>query len=181
MSFEQHRELVEAAAKLMQEECIVDPLDAVRRAAKRLNIKPACVPRAEDVRAALNVRLALFDPHWAKRLENMRRAALQAMEFLAAFHPRVFGGIVEGNVPSGSPIQIECRTDHPDHVLKHLDALKIPTEQRQLLKPGQCKTWFEFKAGDFNFELHTLTLQERGFKTNLRADAEKLRALIGST
>ncbi len=178
MSIERHPELIEAAAKLMQQECIIEPLDALRRAAKRLGIKPVNLPKCDAVRTALSARLLLFDPHLSKRIADMRYAALEAMVFLTEFQPRAVGGVVAGNAPKGSPIQIECRAEHPDQVQKRLEELSIPAQQRQLLKPDWHKTWFEFKAGDFNFELHPLTLQERGCKANLSAGADKLRELI---
>ena len=178
MSNEQHAALIECAAAIMQQEQIEEPPEALRRAAKRLNFTPTRWPKAEQVRQALLARLQLFDPTRAARISSMRRAALEAIAFFAQFQPRAVGGVVDGSAPIGSAIQFECICEHPELLGVRLFELNIPAQQHETLKAGLRRTWFEFTAGDFDFQLRALTQGERGFPAELSADASKLAKLI---
>ena len=178
MLSDQNAALIECAATLMQLERIEDAHDALRRAAKRLNLSPNRWPKAEQVRLALLARLDLFDPDRAARILSMRHAALEAIAFFHEFQPRAVGGIVDGSAAKGSAIQFECRCEHPERLQQRLFELKIPALQLESLKAGTQRTRFEFTAGAFNFQLNVLAEGERGFPVELCADANKLTKLI---
>jgi hypothetical protein len=161
---------------LMHSERISDPIDALKRAAKRLGQSPNRWPKPELVRLALQARLALFDPSTTARVLRMRQAAAEAMAFFPAFNPRLVGGVLEGTALQGSAIEIECLCEHPDQLRMRLDELKIPAQQRQKLSTRSDRTWFEFKAGDFNYALHVITQHEHA--AELGADLGKLKKLL---
>ena len=177
MHNDQNVALIECAATLMQQEQIEDVHDALRRAAKRLNLSPTRWPKVEQVRLALLARLSLFDPEREARISSMRHAALEAIAFFSAFQPRAVGGIVDGSAPKGSAIQFECCGD-PELLQHRLLELKIPAQQHETLRAGSRRIRFEFKAGAFNFEIRVLAAGERGFPSELCADANKLKLLI---
>jgi hypothetical protein len=168
--------LIECAAALMHSERISDPIDALKRAAKRLGYSPNRWPKPELVRLALQARLALFDPDCAPRLLRMRQAAAEAMVFFPAFIPRLVGGVFDGTALAGSAIEIECLCEHPDQLRMRLDELKIPAQQRQKLSARSDRTWFEFKAGDFDYIFHVITQHEHG--AELGADLGKLKRIL---
>lgn len=178
MPNDQTAALIECAATLMQQERIEDAVDALRRAAKRLNLSPTRWPKPEQVRFALLARLALFDPNRASRIASMRRAALEAIAFFSEFQPRAVGGTVDGSAPADSTIQFECRCEHAELLQKRLFELNIPAQQVESLKAGVRRTRFEFSAGAFNFQLRVLKAGEQGFPVELCADASKLATLI---
>ena len=175
---EQNAALIEGAAAIMQQEQIADVRDALHRAAKRLNFTPTRWPKAEQVRLALLTRLQLFDPDRAARIALMRHAALEAIAFFAQFQARAVGGVVDGSAPAGSTIQVECICEHPELLRDRLFELNIPAQQHQTLKAGAQRTWFEFTAGTFDFQLRVLAIGERGFPAELSADAGKLARLM---
>lgn len=178
MPSDQNAALVEYAATLMHLERIEDAHDALRRAAKGLNLSPTRWPKVEQVRSALLARLSLFDPDRAARILLMRHAALEAIAFFHQFQPHAVGGVVDGSATKGSAIQFECRCEHPERLQQRLSELKIPAVQHESLKAGVRRTRFEFAAGAFNFQLNVLAEGERGFPVELRADANKLTKLI---
>jgi hypothetical protein len=184
--------LIELAATIMQEECEDDPTSALKRAAKRLGSTPARWPSVARVRAALTARLALFEPRSVAHLDAARRAALEALAFFTAFKARAVGGLIDGSFPAGGAIQIECVCDTPDQLSARLDELKIPATQHQRHElhrthqpdrsnsGAQLKTWFEFRAGDFNYQLRTLAPGEHGYPADMCADSAKLQRLLNA-
>lgn len=162
----------------MQQEQIADAHDALRRAAKRLNLAPTHWPKPAQVRLALLARLQLFDPERAKRIALMRRAALEAITFFVDFQPRAVGGVVDGSAAAGSAIQFECFCEHPEQLRDRLFELNIPAQQFDKHRANAHHTWFEFSAGAFDFHLRALKLNERGSPLELSANASKLATLI---
>lgn len=150
------RALVEYAARLMHEQAIDDVQDALRRAVRALGLPSARLPSPEQVRAALQSRLDLFSPGSELVLQSMRVAALEAMEFLAEFKPRVIGSVVEGAAQRSDRIRLLCECDTPDVLAQRLDELRIPAEQQQRTEHGELLHAFEFKAGSFDFLLTAL-------------------------
>lgn len=172
------RALVEYAARLMHEQAIDDVSDALRRAVRALGQPSSRMPPVEEVRAALQRRLDLFSPGSAAVLQDMRCAALEAMEFLSEFKPRVVGSVVEGAAQSQDRIRLLCECDTPDALAQRLDELRIPAEQHQhRAARGELLQSFAFKAGKFDFELlaQPARYPERAARS---LNAKQLRQLI---
>lgn len=139
--------LVEAAARIMQEECEPNPARALKTAARRLGTASNRWPSEESVRESLRARLRLFESNSEQRVRAMQKAALEAMQQMQPFEPHAIGGIVDGALPSGSAIALELLAAHPDEVRHWLMELKIPFAQRfTALEPR-----FEFRAGEFSY------------------------------
>lgn len=145
--------LIEAAARIMQEERESSPLRALKAAARRLNLNPQRWPKEDAVRDSLRARLRMFETNAGARLRAMQLAALEAMQQMQQFEPRAIGGIVDGALPIDAPIAIELKAAHPDEVRMWLMQLKVPFEQRfYALEPR-----FEFRAGDFAYCLYVVS------------------------
>ncbi len=168
-------EWVELAAKLMHEESITDPHVAIQKAKKHLRSAISAAPRAEDVLEALRARLRLFEPQSDQRLIQCLNAALEAMHALNAFEPRLCGALAEDIATPKSDIQIEVVAEHLDDVRNVLIELAIPAEQMQSLRNGSLQQWFEFRAGQFGFEVHVIATHQH---RHGRLDPIKLRRHI---
>jgi len=153
-----HARLIDAAARIMQEERESSPMRALKVAARRLNLSTQRWPKQEAVRDSLRARMRMFETDSTSRVRRMQLAALEAMQQMQQFEPRAIGGIVDGALPIDSPIAIELLASHPDEVRMWLMQLKVPFEQRfYALEPR-----FEFRAGDFAYCLYVVCdLQKR--------------------
>lgn len=120
------RALAEEAARLMAEHGIRDFLAAKRKAAERYGVTDGDVlPRNTEIEAALQAYQRLFggESHVAS-LEAQRRVALDVMERLAEFSPRLVGPVLSGTA-----------TRHDD-VLLHAFADRLETLTFRLMDQG---------------------------------------------
>jgi hypothetical protein len=163
---------VELAAKLMHEESISDPHLAIQKAKKHLRDAVGAAPRVDDVLAALRTRLRLFAPNSDQLLGERLNAAIEAMEALQAFEPRLFGALAEDIATPNADIQIEVIAEHLDDLRQALGEMRIPAEQMQTLKNGYLHQWFEFRAGAFSFQVH---VQDPHQRRQGRVDTNKLK------
>lgn len=103
----------------MVDEDVREYIEAKRMAADNLLGRrvgfPALLPSNGEIRAAIVARAAMVDAagHRA-RLAHMRRVALEVMQQLEAFEPRLIGSVATGNIHRNSDIDIQLFTD--DHV-----------------------------------------------------------------
>jgi len=144
--------LIEAAARIMQEECESSPIRALKTAARRLSLSPPRWPKEEAVRESLRARLRIFETDSPTRVRNMQRAALEAMQQMQQFAPHAIGGIIDGALPIDAPIAIELFAAHPDELRMWLMELKVPFEQRFYAQEPR----FEFRAGSFAYCLYVV-------------------------
>jgi hypothetical protein len=97
---------------------------ARRRAARwlsRRKLDPADMPSDAEIHSKLYTLAGLFaDKHQIAALSSMRQAALELMDALAEFQPRLRGCAVDGPVTIGSDIAIEVSADSIDDVLRAL-------------------------------------------------------------
>lgn len=190
---ERRTRLAHEAARLMAEGGIRDYQQAKRKAADRLGIHDdACLPRNREVEEALREYQRLFlgrrQPH---DLRLRREAALQAMEFLARFKPRLVGPVLEGTADASTPVSMHLFSDDADAVARFLDEAGIPAEARSRrlrldrTRDAECPLWL-FVAQDLDFELTVLPslalrqapLSNVDEKPMQRASAAQLRQLL---
>lgn len=129
---ERRQRLAHEAARLMAEGGIRDYHQAKLKAAQRLGIHDdASLPGNREVEEALRQYQRLFtgDAHLAA-LATRRQAALHALEFFAAFHPRLVGPVLEGTADANSPVQLHLHSDDADAIARFLDEQRIPAELR---------------------------------------------------
>ena len=84
--------------------------------------------------------------------------ALPALELLARFDARLAGALTEGPVDARDAIVLHVLSEHPDHVLHHLQEAGIPARiiQSRLHRPREASTALPgagFYAGEREFRV----------------------------
>ena len=128
---ERRHRLANEAARLMAENGMRDYHQAKLKAAERLGIHDdASLPRNSEIEDALREYQRLFQRDGAERLRLRREAALRALEFFAAFEPRLVGPVLDGTADARSPVALHLHSDDPDAVARFLEQHHIPAESR---------------------------------------------------
>ena len=112
------RALAQEAARLMFEHGVDDYGFAKRKAAERLGASEyAVLPKNAEIDAALAEYQRLFaaDTH-ADTIAEQRRAALDAMELLEEFEPRLVGPVLTGTATPHQEISLHVFSDTPEAV-----------------------------------------------------------------
>jgi len=112
------RALAQEAARLMFEHGVDDYGFAKRKAAERLGASEyAVLPKNAEIDAALAEYQRLFaaDTH-ADTLAEQRRAAVDAMELLEEFEPRLVGPVLSGTATPHQEISLHLFSDTPEAV-----------------------------------------------------------------
>jgi hypothetical protein len=162
---ERRHRLAHEAARLMAEGGIRDYHQAKLKAAERLGIHDdASLPRNREIEDALREYQRLFvGDAQAAGLRVRREAALRALEFFAAFEPRLVGPVLDGTADANAPVALQLYTDDADAVPRFLDEHDIPAEARSRrlrLDPQRtidAPVWL-FSAEELTFDLTVLPL-----------------------
>ena len=129
------------AARIMAEEGVRDFHMAKRKAAARLNIpQQRDLPTNKEIEAALAEHLQLFHgDSVARNARRLREIAVQAMNFLVSFNPRLVGPVLSGNVTPTSEIQLHVSADSPEDIALFLREHAIPFQlsERRLKFGGE--------------------------------------------
>ena len=124
--------LAKEAARLMYEESVDQYYDAKRLAAKRLlhnnrkqrGCRPKDLPSNGEISNELKKLAALHEgDQLTQRLFDMRLCALEVMEQLQGFTPRLIGSVSTGHIRKGSDIDLHVFTDDITTLEAHLDTL----------------------------------------------------------
>lgn len=190
---ERRQQLAHEAARLMAEGGIRDYHQAKRKAAERLGIRDdASLPRNVEIEEALRSYQRLFRAEGQPAaLEQRRRAALDALEFFAAFSPRLVGAVFDGSADADSPVCLQLHTDAPQEVAEFLQLHAIPAQARQRRlrldreRTADVDVWL-FVADEVAFDVAVLpaaTLRQAPLsaldgRPMARASAAQLRALL---
>jgi len=110
---QQRTRIAQAAARLVADHGITDFAAAKRKAARELGLPTtAALPGDDEVEDALVSHHALFGGEVHKAmLRQQRERALTWMRRLAAFEPRLTGGVAAGWATAASPIRLELAAD----------------------------------------------------------------------
>lgn len=161
----QRQRIAEATARLLRAGGLRDYGQARRKAARSLGIDdPRLFPDAAEIERALRAQLALSgDAAGERRLLAQRRAAREAMAFLAAFEPRLTGAVLSGTADAHAAVELQVFAEPveavalflAEHRIRHRDG-----ERRLLLdgdRPARVPV-LAFSAADQDFELTVLPL-----------------------
>lgn len=123
-------EVARTAARLMAEEGVHGFAEAKDKAAAMLGARGRhALPRNDEVEAEIRSYQALFQadeqPRW---LERMRRTALETMDLLAAFGPRLAGSVLRGTAPRDADVTLHLFVEPPEAVATFLLDHGIPWE-----------------------------------------------------
>lgn len=181
------------AARLIARLGLHDYGEAKQRAARELGIADeASLPTDAQVREQVIEYQRLFrGDDQARALRARREAALEAMDFFAAFQPRLVGSVLDGTADAGAPVRLQLFADDPDAIARFLLDVDMPTrtqvERRLTVEAGRSQSFsaWLFKARDLDFEVTALPLAllrqpplgEDG-KPMARANAAALKQLL---
>ena len=185
--------IAQEAARLMVESGIHDFLLAKRKAAERYGVSDgSALPRNTEIEAALVAYQRLFggDLH-GSNLRMLREAALQAMQLLQVFQPRLVGPVLAGTATANSDVQLHLFCDRPEAVHILLLDRHVPFEvierrlrfqaDRYLSVPG-----LRFEVADVTIEALLLAVDDIrqapvspvDGKPMRRADRQELQGLL---
>ena len=114
----------------MAQQGIGDFLQAKRKAAAKLGVHDAAVlPKNTEIEAALRDYQRLFGgSSHHHTLEEQRRTALQAMQMLREFQPRLVGPVLTGTATDHSEINLHLFADTSESVVLRLMDIGVPHE-----------------------------------------------------
>jgi hypothetical protein len=119
--------LAQEAARIIVEQGIEDYRLAKTKAAERLGLNGrGSLPRNSEIEHAVSEHLKIFgrESH-LDLLRVLRRAALSAMELLAAFTPRLVGPVLHGTAAQNSPVNLHVFADNAELVAQTLQESSV--------------------------------------------------------
>jgi predicted nucleotidyltransferase len=158
--------VAQEAARLMAEHGIQDFLVAKRKAAERYGVVDGSVlPKNTEIEAALASHQRLFggEQH-ASSLQEKRRAAVEAMQLLEKFEPRLVGSVLTGTATDFADIQLHVFSDNPEAVYLHLMDRRYDYEVFER-KVKMTSDW-QLAVPSVRFALRTETIEAYVFTTD---------------
>jgi hypothetical protein len=159
----QRERLAYEAARIVLDQGIDDFDKARRKAAERVGLMDRRHwPTNEAVRDAVLAQRRLFRGMAdQEEIQRLRRAALQAMDQLELFSPRLVGGALTGALGSHSGIELWLFADRAEDVMFSLLDRRIPWREAERLMRYRCGSRvvhpvFSFLAGDVPVDLVVL-------------------------
>lgn len=151
--------VAQEAARIIVDQGIQDFRLAKTKAAERLGMTDrGSLPGNSEIEAAVSEHLQIFgrESHF-DLLQAMRRAALSAMEILAAFSPRLVGPVLHGTAAASSAINLHVFSDSPELIAIELDHSRLsyrPFERRLKSRRDRSETYagFRFYQGESSVE-----------------------------
>jgi hypothetical protein len=146
------RTLAQEAARLMFEHGVDDYGFAKRKAAERLGAgEHAVLPKNSEIDAALAEYQRLFaaDTH-ADTLAEQRRAALDAMQLLREFEPRLVGPVLTGTATPHQDISLHVFSDSAEAVSLTLLDGRIPYRVAEHRVKMNADRVLQYPAVQFN-------------------------------
>jgi len=152
--------IIAEAARLMAVDGIRDFALAKRKAVEHLGAgRLRHLPGNAEIEQALAEYQRLFHAtHQPERLRTLRRAAVDAMQLLERFRPRLVGPVLRGTADGDAPVNLHLFADPPEAVAHFLMDQQIPFESDERLlrftpeRSVACPL-FRFVAGDVVLEL----------------------------
>lgn len=186
-------QIAEEAARLIRDHGIQDYGFAKRKAAARFGVSSAgALPSNSEIETRVLERQRIFEGEdHDERLAELRRLAVDLMEMLQGFNPRLAGPVLTGAATPSSGIELHLFTDSPEEVVGVLERERVPVRncQRRYRYNGQGSVivpGFRFVARGAN--VYALTFPEKGLRQApmspidgrpmRRADRAKVLALL---
>jgi hypothetical protein len=186
-------QIAEEAARLIRDHGIQDYGFAKRKAAARFGVETAgALPSNSEVEARVLERQRIFegDAH-DDRLAALRRIAVDVMDLLEGFNPRLVGPVLTGAATASSGIELHLFTDSPEDVFTVLERERLPVRncQRRYRYNGQGTVIVPgFRFAAHGADIYVLTFPDKGLRQApmspidgrpmRRADRAKVLALL---
>jgi len=198
MSWERHggvrAALAQLAAQIMYGEEVKQYFTAKRLAARRLlgrsvgrsaRFRPRDLPSNGEIKQALLELVSEIEGDGrTQRLFAMRVVALEALEALPAFHPRLIGSVATGHVRSGSDIDLHVFAWHPADVEARVRELgwTYETQRVSILKHGKVMNFTHVHVEDiFPIELTVYAPNELAHRPRSSTDGKPIVRIRDST
>jgi len=123
------RTICEEAARIMVEHGITDYRFAKNKAVQRLGLSPRRteLPSNRELAEAMRVRLRLFDGDGLnERYRTRLERAVEMMDLLDEFRPRLVGPLLEGIATQHGAVQLHLFSDAPESVMLRLQDMDLP-------------------------------------------------------
>lgn len=123
------RTICEEAARIMVEHGISDYHFAKKKAVQRLGLSPRRteLPSNRELAEAMRVRLRLFDSAGLnERYRTRLGRAVEIMELLDEFRPRLVGPLLEGIATQHGAVELHLFCDAPETVMLRLQDMQLP-------------------------------------------------------
>jgi len=141
--------IMEEAARIILDEGVADYGLAKRKAAERLGAgQTRNLPRNAEIEEAVHARQRLFEDEASREeLSRLRHAALQAMELLSPFDPRLVGPVLEGVVNGREELTLHLFADSVEEVIFYLEDREIRWRgDERRLRAGQQYVFYPVVA-----------------------------------
>jgi len=152
--------LAQKTAQILLESGTRDFQAAKQKAAQQLGARDTkSLPNNSEIELALSEYQRIFRASsQPQHLERLRQIAIEAMQFLECFNPRLVGSVLSGTADEHSVIRLHVFADTIESVGFYLDDNKIPNElgERRLkiaLDEYQNYSTYEFIVDETRLEL----------------------------
>lgn len=187
------RAIAQEAARVMAEHGIRDFLFAKRKAAERFGVTDGgLLPRNTEIEDALAEYQRLFEgADHEQSLLAQRLAAIEVMDYLVAFEPRLVGPVLAGTATEHSPVQLHVFADRAESVAFKLmdNGLPFETGERRVKMNAERvlqQPCFTLQLGDQDIEVLVFPIDgirqapasPVDGKPMRRADLADVRALV---
>ena len=174
--------IAQEAARLMTEEGVQDYYAAKRKAAQHLGAPDTRnMPKNNEVEAALEAYQRLFrGEQQPSHLKALREGAVQAIQFLADFNPRLVGSVLSGTAGQHADINLHLFADTPEEVSLFLMEAHIPFQASHKRMRISREEWqdfpsYEFLAGDHPVDLVVFPREGRREAPRSPVDGKPMR------
>lgn len=152
------------AARILAEQRYLSYDEARSKAARHLGAdnNRRNLPDNQEIELALKEYQAIFQSdRQPNALRKLRQQAVNAMQMLERFQPRLTGDVLSGTADEQSPVQLFLFCDSAEEVIFFLLDQKIPWKESEVVlhypKGRTLKhPCFSFRAGDIAIELIVL-------------------------
>jgi hypothetical protein len=138
---ELRHEIAAEAARFMVEHGIQDFGLAKRKAAERLGVRAAglALPTNEQVHEQVVQWQRTFEPELSVgRLAHLRRLAVDAMQWLESFRPRLVGAVLDGTATITTAVELHVFSDAPEAVAAVLEERGLrPRDSQRRYRTGK--------------------------------------------
>jgi hypothetical protein len=186
--------IAQLAAQIMYGEDVKEYFTAKRLAAKRLlgqsgakqlRYRPRDLPSNGEIKEALlELVTSIEGESRTRRLFAMRICALEAMEPLEPFQPRLIGSVATGHVRSGSDVDLHVFAHDAEDVASHLRAIGWVFEMQrvQIMKHNKVQEFTHLRVPDvFPLELTVYAPREIGIRSRSSTNGKPIVRVRAAT
>lgn len=187
--------LAQRAAQILLESGTRDFQSAKQKAAQQLGAADTkSLPSNPEIESALIEYQRLFRANTQpENLQHLRQVAIEAMQFLSAFNPRLVGSVLSGTADKHSIIRIHLFAETVESVGFYLQDKQIPHQlgERRLrtgIEQYQNYSMYEFVVDDTRIELTVFLPKQRQVplspidgKVMKRADISEVEELLNQS